>query len=213
MISYRITLTTLALCLCFAPLPCLRADPIPWTYSWSRSPTEIQADAPGSGSIKLTVGSPKMIVGDSANVPINLETFSTATEDHKDTFTARPYSLTMTITDMDTGETGSRTFTGQIDGWLWAKGSLLNNTFISPTEQTIDLGHHRYTITIGPYVRPGAPGSDTLGSIGSVVTVSVEGIVQQLPEPGTMILASVGMILLGTAQMRRRTARERRVGE
>ena len=30
------------------------ADPIPWTYNWSRSPSQVPADAPGTGYITLT---------------------------------------------------------------------------------------------------------------------------------------------------------------
>src|SRR4051794_39657464 len=34
--------------------PAAKAELIPWMYNWSRSPSEIKADAPGTGYITLT---------------------------------------------------------------------------------------------------------------------------------------------------------------
>src|SRR5204862_3058902 len=48
-----------------------RADFIPWNYNWSRSPSEIHADAPGTGHIALTDESLKTAVGSSDIVATN----------------------------------------------------------------------------------------------------------------------------------------------
>ena len=87
-----LTLFGLALASLFALPPSVRADLIPWTYNWSRSPTDILADAPGTGYISLTDESLRTAVGNSDIVATNLHTFSTATDANPDVFTARPYA-------------------------------------------------------------------------------------------------------------------------
>lgn len=205
------TLGGIAVVLLLGPLPGVRADLIPWMYNWSRTPTEVHADAPGTGYITLTDEANRLAAGDSDIVATNLKTFSTATNANKDVFTARPYKLTLTLTDLQTTPaSGTITFSGQIDGWLTAQSSLLRNTFTGQTTQELVLAGNRYTVTIGPYTPPGIPGSTNSGSIASLVSVKVEAIVQQLPEPGAIVLTSVGGLVLGVAGSGR--CRKRRAG-
>ena len=56
----------------------LRADLIRWTYSWSNTPNQVQANTPGTGSIHLTNAPPQSVVGDSSIVATNLTTSSSA---------------------------------------------------------------------------------------------------------------------------------------
>lgn len=182
---------------------CVRADLIPWLYTWSRSPVQVHADAPGTGYITLTDESIKPAVGDSNLVATNLRTYSTATNENKDLFTNKPYSLTLTIVDVDSLATGSMTFTGKINGWLTAQSSHLQNTFTGETTQSLVLGQHRYTATIGPYTAPGVPGSTNSGSIAAQISVKVESVMQ-LPEPSTFLLTSLGTALLGFGRLRSR---------
>ncbi|MFO0879635.1 MAG: PEP-CTERM sorting domain-containing protein [Gemmataceae bacterium] len=200
--SYH-TLGWVAAVVLFAPLAQAQADLIPWMYNWSRSPTEIHADAPGTGYITLTDESNRYAVGDSNIVATNLKTYSTATIDNKDIFTAKSYSLTLQLTDVPSMTSSLLTFTGKIDGWLTAHSSYLRNTFTGATTQVVVLGTNRYSVTIDGYTPPGIPGSTNSGSISAKATVTVEAIVQQIPEPGSIVLASLGATLMSSLAWRR----------
>ena len=71
----------LALALLFALPTSGRADLIAWSYNWSRSPSEIHADAPGTGKITLTDESQHNAVGDSDVVATNIRTFQRCAAD------------------------------------------------------------------------------------------------------------------------------------
>src|SRR5947209_4636682 len=86
--------------------PAARADFIPWQYNWSRSPSVINADAPGTGYITLTDEPLKGAAGNSDIVATNLKTFSTAPTDKPDTFTNAKYSLSLTLIDTNSGKSG-----------------------------------------------------------------------------------------------------------
>lgn len=197
----------LALVLLLTPVSSARGDLIPWMYNWSRSPTEILADAPGTGRITLTDESLKSAVGDSDIVATNLRTFSTATAANPDTFTAKAYSLNLYLYDVESGASTTLSFTGQIDGRLTAQSSLLRNTFTGATTQQVVLGANRYVATIGPYTPPGPPNSSNSGSISAHATITVEAIVQ-VPEPATLGLSGLGVLMLAVARwrVRRRVA-------
>jgi hypothetical protein len=199
----------LALALLFAVPTAGRADLIAWSYNWSRSPSEIHADAPGTGYITLTDESMKNAVGNSDIVATNLKTYSSATIANKDLFTAKPYSLTLNLQDVESGKTASLTFTGKIDGWLTSHSSFLRNTFTGQVTQFVDLGTNRYTVTINGYTPPGVPGSSNSGSISAKATVSVTAIVAEVPEPATLTLSGVSLLVFaGVARGRRQRRRE-----
>ena len=202
----------LALVLLLGLSPAANADPIPWEFSWSRSPTELEADAPGTGRIQLTAESTTRGEGDSDVVATNLYSLSTATGGRKDYFTAKPYSLTMTLTDLDSGDTRDLEFSGKINGWITAHSSQVRNAFDDPTTWELTLGTNRYTVTIAWYTPPTIPSGKNAGSIGAYVTVTPEAIIQQLPEPGTLLLSGVGLTLLAVAG-RPRASRNRRADE
>jgi hypothetical protein len=205
-----LTLACLALTLFLVPIQTARADFIPWMYNWSRSPSDIHADAPGTGYISLTDESLKTAVGDSNIVATNLRTFSTATPDNPDVFTNKTYTLGLYLQDVASGQNTTLTFTGRIDGTLTATSSNLANTFTGVTVQTVVLGDNRYTVSIGPYSPPGIPGSVNAGSISAHASV----LVVALPEPATLSLSALGAVLVGVARWRlraRRRARQRAV--
>jgi hypothetical protein len=201
-----LTLAVLALALLLVPIQTARAEFIPWMYNWSRSPTDIHADAPGTGYIALTDESLKTAVGDSDIVATNLRTFSTATDAKPDVFTAAPYTLSLYLQDVASGQNATLNFTGQITGTLTATSSNLSNTFTGLTLQSVVLGDNRYTVSIGPFSPPGVPGSSNAGSIAAHASV----LVVALPEPGTLALAGAGVVLLGMNRWRARRTRAAR---
>src|SRR5205085_1744668 len=76
------------------------------------------------------------------------------------------------------------------DGTLTALSSNIKNTFTGQTTQTVVLGSNKYTATIGPYSPPGPTGSSNAGSIAAHATVTVESVIlQDVPEPSTLVLA------------------------
>jgi hypothetical protein len=173
-----------------------RADLIHWSYNWSASPADIHADAPGTGYITLTNESNQKVAGDSDIVATNLQVHSTATIDHPDFFTAKPYTLTLALTDQASNQSGTLTFTGQLTGTATAGNSLIGNAFTGMTTQQLVLGNDRYTVTISSYTPPGPPGTVNSGSIGAHANVTVEQIIHTLPEPSSLVSCAFGSLLL-----------------
>jgi len=168
----------------------LRAELVVWHYSWSRSPTEVPADSPGTGYISLTDESEHKAVGTTDIVATNLTTHSTATADSPDTFTNRSYALTLNLFD-ESGQAGALTFTGEFNGTLTDQSSNITNTFTGQLTQSVVLGDHLYTAAIGPYASPGPPTDSNRGSISAHAVVTV----QTLPEPGGLTLSCLGAAL------------------
>jgi hypothetical protein len=173
-----------------------RADLIHWSYNWSASPADLHADAPGTGYITLTDETPQSVVGDSDIVATNLEVHSTATVANPDVFTARPYTLTLALTDQASSQTGTLTFTGQLTGTATAGSSLIGNAFTGMTTQKLTLGNNLYTVAINSYTPPGPPGTVNTGSIGAHAIVTVEQVIHTLPEPSSLVLVCLGGVVL-----------------
>jgi hypothetical protein len=200
-----------ALALLLAPAPAARADLIPWSYSWSQSPTNLYADSPGSSYIQFTGEPPVSVVGDSDVVAANLKTFSSAPAGSPDHFTHAGYTLTLNLFDPTSNQSGTLTFSGHIDGTLSSANSNLTNTFDSTAPQTLQLGSTVFIATVDQFTHPGIPTATTYGSISGNVAISVQTVIVSMPEPGTLALSGVGLIVLGVARWRRaRPATSRR---
>jgi hypothetical protein len=183
-----------------------RADLIPWMYNWSSAPKMVMADAPGTGYITLTDEPDRMAVGDSDIVATNLRAFSTASSAMPDHFTNSPYSLGLKLYDLESGQSTTVTFTGILNGKLTSESSNIRNTFTGTTTHSVLLGNNRYTATITSYTPPGPPGAANPGAIGATATVSVEAIIPEIPEPGTLTLLCLGTGLMGWYRWRQRKA-------
>jgi hypothetical protein len=202
--SVRVPVYGIALLVLLTGAARARADQILWNYNWSRSPSAVLADAPGTGYITLTDEQLKSAIGDSDIVATNLRTYSTALPGAPDTFTAKAYTLSLFLQDHDSGLSGTLTFTGQFDGTLSALSSNIKNTFTGQTTQTLVLGTNRYTARIGSYAPPGPTNSTNAGSISAHATVTVDPIIQDVPEPSTLLLACLAAPFAGAALWRRR---------
>ena len=168
-----------------------RAELIQWSYSWSRTPTEVHANSPGSGFIALTDEGLKSAAGNSFLVASNLQAHSTATAASPDTFTNKAYTLGLYLLDQDSHQSGTVSFTGEFNGTLTANSSNIANTFTGQTTRTLALGDHLYTVTIGPYTAPGPTGAVNSGSIAARAEVTISTIFH-LPEPSSLVLAVLG---------------------
>ncbi len=204
------TRITAALIAALSLTPVSRADFIPWTYSWSNSPNAILADNPATGGqITLTNEGNRAVVGDSDIVATNIRTVSTAAPSAPDTFTAKAYTLTLTLTDTASGQSGTAAFTGVFNGSMTATSSDITNTFTSPTTKVLFLGNNEYTINLDAYTPPGPTGSINAGGIGAHATVTVEsvGVASSSPEPDSLVLAALGLPLAYFGFRRKLSAR------
>ncbi len=186
-----------------------RAELIQWSYSWSRTPTEVHANSPGSGYIALTDEGLKSAAGNSFLVATNLQAHSTASSASPDTFTNKPYTLGLYLQDQDSHQSGTVSFTGEFNGTLTANSSNIANTFTGQTTRTLTLGDHLYTVTIGPYTAPGPTGAVNSGSIAARAEVTISTIFH-LPEPSSFVLAVLGMSGLMMVQRGRLAFRAKR---
>jgi hypothetical protein len=177
-----------------------RAEMISWSYSWTPSVAMLSADSPGTGEIVLKPEPGATAAGSSDIVATNLQTVSTADDDHPDHFTDKSYQLKLTLTDLASHAAGSLTFAGVFSGTVSKLTSDLTNTFTGPTAQTLTLGHNLYTVTINTYTPPAPPNAQNLGAIGAHAEVSVRPA--QSPEPSTFVLAGLALAAVGVAVAR-----------
>ncbi len=189
-----------ALALCAFTGARARADFVSWSYNWTPSSTAIYADNPTMGKIALSNEPGGTAIGDTYVVATNLKTASTADPSTPATFTNASYGLTMTIVDNASGKTGNVSFNGAFNGTLSSQNAIITNSFVGPTTQSVQLGDHLYTVTIGPFAPPGPPSANIAGSISALANVTV----QQVPEPSTLVLSGLCLSVFGAGWWWRR---------
>ncbi len=211
------TLTPTRLCLValLAPLALLalivpaRADYVPWSYTWSTNPGSVSADG-GAGSIHMLPASGNEINGMQNVLAAQLQTIASNPAAAKANFSNGGYTMTITLLDKASGQSGSLTFGGKLSGYFTPTAANITNQFTGPVSQQLTLGKDSYTVVLGSYLPPGGPSSGTFGRIGADVLVSGPGTVPptQAPEPGSLALAALGVSALGARlwwQRRQRT--------
>ncbi|MCI0638667.1 MAG: PEP-CTERM sorting domain-containing protein [Gemmataceae bacterium] len=201
-----------------------RAEDFPWSYKGDGTEIFNNNNDAKSSSISFT-GSSGGATGDSGIVIFNLASFSTAELSAPDSFTTVPYGLTLTLGDTKSlgsdKTSGTLTFSGEFSATKVSKDSFLSpvNTFTSPTLQSLVLGSdaegfRKYSVEILSFTPPGKPGSG-VGSIYAEVRINpAEGPgggtgepppppTNHTPEPSTLILAGLGLPILGLVWRRR----------
>jgi hypothetical protein len=180
------------------------ADFIQWSYNWDRNPVSVLSDS-GNGSVAFTNEPLKNATGSSDTVATNLKASSLAPAATPDTLSnTGNYSLTLTLTDTTSGQSGNATFSGKLSGSFSKDSANITNQFLSPTTVTLFLGSNSYVVTIGPYSPPGPPDSTNFGSIAAHVDVSNIHLTNSAPEPTALLLGLFGLSGAGAFSWRKR---------
>jgi hypothetical protein len=200
-----------------------RAEYMDWSYHWSISPAPVLAS--GTGSVAQALGQPGK--GSTRILAAAVTTSSDASTRHPDYF-YKSFDLTLHLTDRATHQSGSLTFQGRISGTLTATSAHLIESFRTPIEH-LKLGSHIYYVDLPSrfsLLPPGAPvvrdyyatvwvendppprwhPEVKAASIMVVHAASVGGDppgTASAPEPSSLVLVSLGVVLMGCAAIRR----------
>jgi hypothetical protein len=210
--------TALLVLLVLAASP-LRADYLNWTYTADPNVPGVAVDSTspkGGASVTLTdFNNPQASAGKIPIIAYVTSTSSTTPITFGPSVNSpSKYSLALTFTDSTTHDSGTLNFTGSLTGSLSATTSSLVNTLTPVTSNSLTLDGHTYTVTI-PSVTlapPTSPQQDIMAMI-SVTNASSGGggtgggkgggnpgggdHSGGVPEPGCLLLGSLGCSLLG----------------
>ena len=199
---------------------------IPWSYQWNAHPIVVNADSSGPnspppggitlipGAITITGGSHGAALGSASIVAVNLSTFTFSPSPSRspDRFSNTPYALRVTLSDLDSGKTGSLKFNGVFNGTMTDSSINLHTHFTSPTKQSVTIGQTVYTVSMTSYTPPGPPSLGNEGEIKAFVDVHAAGT----PEPSTLLLSGMGLagtLFSPVCRHRRQLAQARRASE
>ena len=211
-----LTATAAALALLLMTGMGVHANPLPpalsWTYNFAPGASSLASDAGTGGNISFTNEPTNTAVGNSTIVGTNLRVASTATAGSPDSLSGSHgnYSLSLALaTTDDTGlHQATLTFHGQLAGTFSHDSSNLGNIFGADATQTVALGAYTFTVALNSFTPPGPPGQTNAGSIAATVSITPGSnpIPQggNAPEPGTMVLAGLGLSAFGGAAWRKR---------
>jgi hypothetical protein len=196
------------------------AAEIRWSYNWTPAAPKIDADLVGTGHLNLS-NSFGNATGNTRIVASNITTNSTQPYGSPATFTNSAFALNLALTDGalaltdPTNATRILTFTGHFNGDLSSVSANIDATFDSPATQSVVIGNNKYTVDMAYYSPPGPPDSFTAGAFGARADVTVApvddgggsgggggggggGGANEVPEPSSMVLATLGLSAFGT---------------
>jgi hypothetical protein len=166
----------------------------PWSYTTTSSTNTF---GPSNATV-MEVGNHGHTIG---SHDITGATFySVGTSSTPVVLTPTDFTETVWITDRASKQSAPVTFDLTLSGSVSQTGSWLAVTPDGPTTQTVHLGHYYYTVTVEPFQAPA-----DASPYGGRLVFDVQ--VQHNPEPSSLILAAVGLPLLGIARWRKRLPR------
>jgi PEP-CTERM motif len=193
-----------------------QAAPIPWSYDWTPSTTQLNSDTSPTSFATLTNEPGRTVNTDKTDITAtNITVTSNAPPGFPDMFNnvnADKVTLSLKITDINSGLSNTFAFTGTFatmnvldPSTISSDSANLKFTPLSPQQYVWQpVGSpNQYTINFVGYTPPGPPGSGNKGSIAYHVNV-VQLDIQKVPEPSTMLLAGFGASFLGLGAWRKR---------
>jgi hypothetical protein len=146
--------------------------------------------------------------GTSDIVVTNLRAFSDASRAKPDVFNHALISFKLLLQDALSKQSSTLTFTGFFSGMISRTSANVMFTPTAPLIQTVKLGGHNYTISLGTYAPPGPPDASNAGSISAHVAVDQispggGGSSGHAPEPSTLLLSCLGLAGAGAAGWRK----------
>ncbi len=186
-----IVLATACVWLLAAQVPARAAPLEPWAYASTSSSSSFGS----SGATVVEVGNHGYGLGSADVIAGSFYTYGSSSTPVA--LTPTSFTETLWLTDRASHESASVSFNLTLSGSVSASGSWLGVTPDGATTQSVHLGHYYYTVSLEPFQTP--PDASTFG--GRLV---FDVKVQHNPEPSSLLLAAVGLPLLGAARWRRR---------
>lgn len=189
------------------------AEPVSWSY---QAPSN-ESYFPDGASGGLTFPNLGYQAGGADIVAARVAQWSIAKAQTPDRLGAggMAYEFDLQLRDDLSGDTATLTFHGLLSGSYWRTGADLTNTFTGATRQTAELGGNLYAVTLTGFEAPTGYGDELAGRITAGVEVGPvkgggtpngPGGGVATPEPGTLLLAALGLPLAGVALRRKRRA-------
>jgi hypothetical protein len=194
-------LAAVSLACLLLPAGLARADLINWSFSWSPGAQTLHATS-GTGTVKLSTvnGSIQSQSGDLTGLAAATVTFSPGNSlSH---FSSVPFNLGLTLTDSASTHSGNLSFSGAVNGDL-SKSATPGVTLNSPAGGSLTLGGNVYTVALEYVPVPAPPGFVGVapGFLFAQVTATSP---QTVPEPTSLVLAGLGLPVVGLAAWRKR---------
>jgi hypothetical protein len=179
-----------------------RANFVPWAYNWEPTPLIIHADGRTHGHLMLTDEPIKLANGTSDVAVTNIRAFSTAPRGRPDHFAHAVVIFTLVLTDLQSGQTARLRFGGFFTGTISNSSADVRFHEGQPRMDSVELGNHIYTVTLGRYSPPGPPGVLNAGMISAHVEVDNVPPLKS-PAPSSLVLSCLGLAGLGLFGWRR----------
>ena len=186
-----------------------RAENIAWTYNWTATPAAVFSDD-GTGAVTMSNEPTRNATNGTYTVATNLKVISSADADHAEHLNKNgTYTLSLVLTDKDSGKSATLTFTAKLSGSFSAGTSNITSsnplsTHTGTTVESVTIGKHTYTVSFYSFSPPGPTQASNLGSITFRVDVG-NAHIRDNPEPTSMLLSLLGLSFAGASwRMRRR---------